>query len=216
MLTHLKNMLARRSLPSLKTRTSEDWKKILKLTLIAGLVLSSVNIAAATHAPNKIEKTAPKKHRAKSTNGWSLKAKAIAALSIAASSVALYLAYKLKTQSSEISLQDILKYDKQNHVPAYQIPAGRAGQLMHNIIAHSEPCHEAMQNPVSRGNIEALFNSEELAELLGLRLGDLLGEQLAALFNDRGMIEMSAHPDFVRLTLGELHRRHMKVMGSIR
>lgn len=191
-------------------------KKTLKLTLLAGLVLSSINIADATHAPNKIEKTAPKKHRAKSTNGWSLKAKAIAAFSVVATGVALYLAYKLKTQTSEISLDDILKFEKQNNAPAYQVPSGRAGQLMQNIIAHSEPCQEAMQNPVSRANIEALFNSEELGELLGTRLGDLLGEQLAALFNDRGIVEMSAHPAFVRLTLGELHLRHMKVMESLR
>lgn len=136
------------------------------------------------------------------SKGWSVKAKVFAALGLAATGLGLYLAWK-KLATGDTDLDVLTQYARnEQNAEKYQIPAGRAGRLMHHVLAHHEPCREAMGNAQSQANIEGLFNNEEFMALMNHeRFGYICEARINALFNDWIIVQASARPDFIERTL---------------
>ncbi len=200
-------------------------KNIVHRILVTALMISCIGTvdAAPTNEKNKHEKvvkTKPLKPAEQTKKGWSTKAKVIAALGVVATGIGLYFAWKKYTTTTQETAADknleILttkKYGKREQdAQRYQIPGGRAGRLMHHVLANHEPCQEAMKNPVCQANIERLFNNAELIALMdNEHSGRICEAQLNAAFNDQGIVARSARPDFVEQTIAELNRRVEKI-----
>lgn len=179
--------------------------------LVLGLIAACMPVISAAPATKakKIEAKTTKKTVTK-TKGFSLKTKAIAAVSVVATVAIAYLVYRYKTGKTEVTLDDILRYEPQQ-APAYQVPAGQAGRLMRNLEAHNENFQQAMRNAENRANIEALFNNDEFAELMEGRLANYIGIQLAALFNDAQILDVSAQPNFSQSVINRFRESLRKI-----
>lgn len=178
--------------------------KTVKLTLIAILLLATIGTVDAAQLNEKNNQTKVVKTK-QTKKGWSVKAKVIAALGVVATGIGLYVAWKRYTATDK-DFEILKQYEKrQENVDKYQIPAGRAGRLMHHVLALHEPCQKAMRNPDSQANIERLFNNEEFIGLMdNERFGYICEARINALFNDPLVIQASTQPDFIQGTLNML------------
>lgn len=183
-------------------------KRTLSFLLLIVLMTSCIgNVSAAPKVQAKTTKTSA----TTISKGWSKKAKVFAtACTIVGGCIATYLLYRkwLSNVTSKRDANALYEFERQQNDPRYQIPAGRPGQLMHNILANNVPCQEAMRNLENRANIERLFNNEEFRGLIEGRFGGFCEEQMIALFNEPAIIQMSAQPNFDAMVLAEFHRRH--------
>jgi hypothetical protein len=183
-------------------------KRTLNLTLFACLMLATISTVDAAQTKDKSipQSFGTGKKVVKSTSqGWGIKAKVITALGVVATGIGLYVAWK-KYTATDKDLEILKQFEKnQENVGKYQIPAGRAGRLMHHVLALYEPCQEAMRNPESQANIEALFNNEEFIGLINHeRFGYICEAQINAFFNGQIFVQTHAHPNFVQGTLNML------------
>lgn len=178
-------------------------KRILNLTLVAGLMLTGITTIDA--APAQIKPAPAKVVKKQPSRKWSLKTKALAALGVVATAAVAYLAYRYRISKQESSIIDETIRFERPVEPAYQVPAGRPRALFNYSRYQSENFQQAMRNPQSAHNIEQLFNDERFVALINNPRADLVEERLRAAFNTPAIINMSAYDNFVDFMLDAIN-----------
>lgn len=176
--------------------------KILNITLLVGLMLSCINVAAV--APTKNQKKIETKTSKKPAKGWSLKAKVIAALGVVATGVVAYLAYQtcIVCDQSAHGPYDLYE-DEPNQAqplaaPIHQIQGPRARQLFYDLEANNQNFLNAFQNQQAQANILRLLNDPFLERYLeDVELAEIIRNQIQNQTDQPDFVQQAADANYV-------------------